>query len=310
MSLTPLYWLIGLFLAVTSWRAATDAQGPCAWARAALYGCMAVLFLAGDVLPRALVGGLVLVVAVLAGFLVPAQVAVRSTAPARPRGGSRLLWPILFIPALTLLLSFGLPHVQGAAGPIFTAQSAALYGLALACVLSLVLACRVTREAPISATLRGADLLESIGWAVMLPLLLAMLGSLFAKAGVAQALAQAMGTLLPLDRAYVAVLAYGLGMAALTMAMGNAFAAFPVIAGGIGLPYLVQVHGADPAPLAAIGMLCGYCGTLLTPMAANFNLVPAALLELKDRNGVIAAQVGTALPLLAGNLILLGLFCW
>jgi uncharacterized membrane protein len=52
-------------------------------------------------------------------------------------------------------------------------------------------------------------------------------------------------------------------------------------------------------------MLIGYCGTLLTPMAANFNIVPAALLELKDPNAVIKAQVMTALPLIACNLILM-----
>ena len=54
--------------------------------------------------------------------------------------------------------------------------------------------------------------------------------------------------------------------------------------------------------VGAIGMLAGFCGTLMTPMAANFNIVPAALLELKDRNGVIKAQIGTALPLLAVNI--------
>jgi uncharacterized membrane protein len=53
-------------------------------------------------------------------------------------------------------------------------------------------------------------------------------------------------------------------------------------------------------------MLAGFCGTLMTPMAANFNLVPAALLELRDRNAVVKAQVGTALPLLAINI----LFIW
>jgi uncharacterized membrane protein len=52
-------------------------------------------------------------------------------------------------------------------------------------------------------------------------------------------------------------------------------------------------------------MLAGFCGTLMTPMAANFNIVPAALLELKDRNGVIKAQVGTAIPLLAANIALI-----
>jgi uncharacterized membrane protein len=29
--------------------------------------------------------------------------------------------------------------------------------------------------------------------------------------------------------------------------------------------------------MATLGMLSGYCGTLVTPMAANFDLVPVAL---------------------------------
>ena len=87
-------------------------------------------------------------------------------------------------------------------------------------------------------------------------------------------------------------------MALFTMIMGNAFAAFPVMTAAIGLPLLIQGYGGDPAIVGAIGMLAGFCGTLMTPMAANFNIVPAALLELKDRNGVIKAQIGTALPLL------------
>jgi len=40
------------------------------------------------------------------------------------------------------------------------------------------------------------------------------------------------------------------------------------------LPLIVQQHGGDAAIMAGIGMLSGYCGTLLTPMAANFNIVP------------------------------------
>jgi uncharacterized membrane protein len=87
--------------------------------------------------------------------------------------------------------------------------------------------------------------------------------------------------------------------------MGNAFAAFPVMMAAVGLPVLVGKLGGDPAIIAAIGMLAGFCGTLLTPMAANFNIVPAALLELDDRNAVIKAQVATALPLLAINTLLI-----
>jgi uncharacterized membrane protein len=54
-------------------------------------------------------------------------------------------------------------------------------------------------------------------------------------------------------------------------------------------------------------MFSGYCGTLLTPMAANYNIVPAALLELPDRYGVIRAQIPTALMLLLVNILLLNL---
>jgi uncharacterized membrane protein len=54
-------------------------------------------------------------------------------------------------------------------------------------------------------------------------------------------------------------------------------------------------------------MLTGYCGTLLTPMAANFNIVPAVLLELPDHYGVIRAQWPTALILLAVNVALMGM---
>ena len=148
-------------------------------------------------------------------------------------------------------------------------------------------------------------ILDAIGWAILLPLLLAMLGALFTKAGIGDLVADLLTRSLPLEQVWVAVLAYGMGMVLFTMVMGNAFAAFPVMTLGIGLPILVSQHGADPAPLAAIGMLTGYCGTLLTPMAANFNIVPAALLELRDQNAVIRAQVMTALPLMACNLLLI-----
>ena len=114
-----------------------------------------------------------------------------------------------------------------------------------------------------------------------------------------------MSSVIPTDSRLACVLAYGLGMVLFTVIMGNAFAAFPVMTAGIGLPLLIQHHGAAPGVLGALGMLTGYCGTLLTPMAANFNLVPAALLELDDPNAVIRAQMPTAIPLLLVNLLLM-----
>lgn len=77
---------------------------------------------------------------------------------------------------------------------------------------------------------------------------------------------------------------------------------------GIGLPLIVHQFHGNPAIVGAIGMLSGFCGTLMTPMAANFNIVPAALLELKDKNGVIKAQWPTAVLLLAVNTLLMYAF--
>jgi uncharacterized membrane protein len=110
---------------------------------------------------------------------------------------------------------------------------------------------------------------------------------------------------IPVDNRFAVVAAYCIGMALFTMIMGNAFAAFPVITLGIGLPLLVTMHHGNPAIMAAIGMFSGYCGTLMTPMAANFNIVPAALLDLPNKNDVIKAQVPTALILLVVNIFLM-----
>jgi uncharacterized membrane protein len=55
-------------------------------------------------------------------------------------------------------------------------------------------------------------------------------------------------------------------------------------------------------------MLSGFCGTLTTPMAANFNLVPVALLGIEDRYAIIKAQIPTALILLLVNTVLMYVF--
>ncbi len=78
----------------------------------------------------------------------------------------------------------------------------------------------------------------------------------------------------------------------------------------IGLPLVVHRFGGDPAVMAAVGMLSGFCGTLMTPMAANFNIVPVALLELPDQHAVIKVQLPTALLLLATNIALMYLLAF
>lgn len=310
ITLQHAYWLFGGLLAWIAWRSAFDAANPRRFATAAFWGVLALGFLVGERLPAAVMGIVVVVVAALAGLGGVRQGHYAERAPEQrvadaQRLGHRLFVPALLIPAVTLLLAVPLKNWRIGGLPLLDGTQTTLIALAVACVLATLAACVLTREGPSMAVEQSRRLLDAIGWAAILPLLLATLGSVFAAAGVGDAVAGLVRAAIPVDSRIAVVLAYALGMALFTMIMGNAFAAFPVMTAGIGLPLLVQAHGADAAPLAAIGMLSGYCGTLLTPMAANFNLVPAALLELKDPYAVIRAQVATALPLLACNVALM-----
>ena len=146
-------------------------------------------------------------------------------------------------------------------------------------------------------------MIELIGWAAILPQLLAALGAVFAAAGVGHAIGELLRQILP-DGSRLAVVAlYCVGMALFTGIVGNAFAAFPVLVAGMGAPILIARFGGDPAVVGAVGMLSGYCGTLVTPMASH-NIVPAALLGLRPGE-VIRAQAPTALIVLFANILLL-----
>ncbi len=263
---------------------------------------------AGDALPAQCAGAAIIALALLAPrmrreHLAEAPEAQRRASAARL--GHRLFGPALMIPVITVLVVLFGEKLQWNGHRLFGEGSITLIGLAFASVLSALAALRVTRAKPVMALAEGRRLLDTMGWAAMLPLVLAALGGVFAASGVGEAVASLVAAVIPADNALACVLAYGLGMVLFTVIMGNAFAAFPVMTAGIGLPLLVHQHGANPAILGALGMLTGYCGTLLTPMAANFNLVPAALLELDDPNAVIRAQVPTALPLMLVNLVLM-----
>jgi uncharacterized membrane protein len=181
----------------------------------------------------------------------------------------------------------------------------ALISLGVAAAIALIAGLAVTRTHPVRGLTEGRRLLDTIGWPVVLPVLFAALGAVFVDTGVGKAIAVLVEAGIPTGSAIACLLAFGLGMVAFTAIMGNAFAAFPVMMAGIGLPLLVKLHGAQPAVLGAMGMLTGYCGTLITPMAANYNVVPVLLLELRDPHAVIRAQWPTALALLVANLILM-----
>lgn len=309
-ALTPVYWLIAIVFLAACLRCARDLGNPRRHASAAFWGLLALVFAAGDWLPPTVSGAIVVALALIAGFGGVGRGTRATLAPAQReatahRLGNRLFLPALLIPLCTVAFLFALKALVRDGKPMLQPQHATLIALALACLAGLGAACATVREGPRQALEESRGLLEAIGWAAVLPLVLATLGAVFAKTGVGDAIAWLVTQVVPVDSRFACVLAYALGMAAFTMIMGNAFAAFPVMTVGIALPLLVARHGAEPASLAALGMLSGYCGTLMTPMAANFNIVPAALLELRDQYAVIRAQVATALPLLAANVALM-----
>ena len=206
--------------------------------------------------------------------------------------GNRLLIPVLAVGVITLILAA-------------TTKLGALVSFGIASIVAIVIALAITRGAPLQTFHEGRRLIDAIGWAAILSQLLAALGSLFAKAGIGKIVSDIVASAIPTESALAVVIAYCLGMAVFTIIMGNAFAAFAVITSGIGIPLVIMGHGADPLIVAPIAMLAGYCGTLMTPMAANFNIVPAALLEMQSKYGVIRAQIPLAIALLVANILLM-----
>ena len=131
----------------------------------------------------------------------------------------------------------------------------------------------------------------------MLPQLLGCLGGVFTAAGVGDVVAQLVEKIVPKGNVNIGIIVYAIGMVLFTMIMGNAFAAITVMTVGIGAPF-VRAYGANPVVIGMLALTCGYCGTLLTPMAANFNILPVAILNMKDRWGVIKKQVLVAIIML------------
>lgn len=131
----------------------------------------------------------------------------------------------------------------------------------------------------------------------MLPQLLGCLGGVFTAAGVGDVIAQLVEKIVPKGNVNIGIIVYAIGMVLFTMIMGNAFAAITVMTVGIGAPF-VLAYGANPVVIGMLALTCGYCGTLLTPMAANFNILPVAILNMKDRWGAIKNQVLVAIIML------------
>ena len=310
LTITHLYYLVGIILAITAVMTLMDKQHPKRYSSAFFWALYALVFLVGDRIPPVWVGVGVIVMALIAAF---GGVGIGHHAARTPaqylesakRLGNKLFIPALAIPVVTMIGTLSASHLIFGGMPLLDPKNTTLVSLGVGCIVALALACKLTHETPMQGIRESRRLTDALGWALVLPQMLGMLGLVFSDAGVGKAVAHITTSYINMDIRFFAVAVYVIGMALFTVIMGNGFAAFPVMTGGVGVPILVGVYHGNPAVMAAIGMLSGYCGTLLTPMAANFNIVPAALLELPDKNAVIRAQVPTALTLLACNVFLM-----
>jgi uncharacterized membrane protein len=316
------YWLIAAFFFVVGMLVMRDTSNPRRHWSGAFWSLLGLAFaystfVANKSAPAWPLGLAVIVVACIAGFGLLKQGSEETTTTVEERKslselfGNKLFLPVLVIPVVTAVFATLLKKVHIGGEPLLQAESETIIGLGVSAILAIVVAMWLLREPRPAVPLHeGRRLLENIGWASTLPQLLAMLGLVFATAGVGDAIGDVSDNVLPRGSLIAAVAVYCIGMAVFTIIMGNAFAAFPVMTAAIGYPLLIQhFHGNAPA-VFAIGMLAGYCGTLCTPMAANFNIVPVALLELRSDYAVIKTQVPTAVPLLACNIVIMYAFAF
>jgi uncharacterized membrane protein len=310
------YWLVGAIFLVMAAQMLGDRTNAKRYGSAAFWGLLGAGFVYSSWVvesgaPAEPLGVAVLAMACLAGFGFTGRGEVRTTtgeerAASAARFGNRLFVPALTIPVVAMICAVGVKKLSIGGTPVLQKGSETILGLGIGAVLALVVGMVMLGERRIATPVHaGRSMLEAMGWAMLLPQMLATLGSIFSVSGVGAEVGKLTTKVLPDNSLHLAVVVYCVGMALFTVIMGNAFAAFPVMTAAVGWPVLIEQHHGNAAAVLAIGMLAGFCGTLVTPMAANFNIVPAALLELKDQYGPIKAQLPTAVVLLGCNVVIM-----
>lgn len=310
------FWLIGILFVAWAFLIARDTNHPKRWGSSSFWGLLGLCFFYGTwvqakTAPAWILGVAVLVLVLLVSTGQLADGKSKTTSAQRrtelaARFGNKLFIPALTLPVVTVVIVLLAPVLKVGGQPVFDPTNTTLVALAVGAVVAAIVAVLILKpKQKLAPVFEGRRILESIGWAALLPQMLSTLGILFTKAGVGTAVGILAKGVLPDGSLLAAVVVYCVGMFLFTVLMGNGFAAFPIMTAAIGWPVLVQTFHGNPAIIFAIGMLAGFCGTLCTPMAANFNLVPAALLEMKNKYGVISAQIGTAVPLLFANIALM-----
>jgi uncharacterized membrane protein len=294
----------GLVLLVFAGVTLADRAHPARLGTALFWALLGILFVLGSHL-EAWVNGLLVVILVGIDGLGRVRPGKQRAVPAAERMASaerlglRLFLPVLLIPTLTFAATKIFRE------PDFAPNDVLYVSLGLSSVLAGVVALALTRSHPIWLAREGRRLADAIGPVLILPQLLAALGEVFKTAGVGKVIASGVTAVIPTGSLLAVVLVLCVSVALFTFIMGNSFAAFPVIMAGIGAPLLIEPFHVDPGLVGILTITVASCGTLCTPMAANFNLVPPALLEMRDRYGAIKFQLPFAAAMFVAHVLLL-----
>lgn len=304
-SLDAVYVLTGVVLFIFAWMTFADRTNPRRVGSGCFWLTLGIIFAFGSLMPHWLTGLLVLFMVALDGAGRVSRGAHQSDQASQAeharRLGNRVFVPVLAIPIVTFAFALTFRWLG------MDANRGALVGLGFGGLAAMFAALILTRSDARSLMNEGRRLNEAMGAVNILPQLLASLGVIFTAAGVGNLIAQGIQQIIPGDNLFLLVLANCLGMALFTIVMGNSFAAFPVIATGVLVPLIIKPFGVNPAMAAIITLTAGSSGTLMTPMAANFNIVPAALLNMRDQYGVIKFQLPFALTIWSFHVLLLWL---
>ena len=293
--LEVMYILIGLVTLYAGIRNARDTTNEHRVGSAIFWCTLGVLFLTSRWIPAAWTGALLFVMVIPPIFKRVGKGKEGAPEVAEMEGNFKKIGMKIFVPALSI-------GVFALVFAIFTKISS-LVGLTFGVLVGIALLMAFSKGNKPHVFLDDSRrMLDTVGPLSMLPTLLAGLGAVFTAGGVGEVISQLVSGIIPEGNVVVGIVVYGIGMALFTMVMGNAYGAITVMTVGIGAPFVLAL-GADPTVVGAVALTCGFCGTLMTPMAANFNIVPIAILEMKDNYGVIKKQVPIALIMLALQIV-------
>jgi uncharacterized membrane protein len=291
-----IYMIIGLIALYTGIKNAIDEENPARIGTGVFWCALGIVLTFGRFLPPLYSGIFIVIMTIPAIFkrVKVGKIEVPTVEYAREmyqKNGMKIFLPALSIGIFAILFAIFLPNLG------------ALVGIGAGILVSILMLMCFSRDNKPSVFLNDAErMLSTVGPLSMLPMLLASLGAIFTAAGVGEVISNLVGKVMPEGNVTVGIIVYAIGMALFTMIMGNAFAAITVMTVGIGAPFVLQ-YGANPVVIGMIGLTCGFCGTLCTPMAANFNIVPVAMLDMKDKFGVIKNQVIPAIVILVFQIV-------